>query len=399
MIRSELDVLLDKVEDPALRADLRSQIDRLKQRAQLRACVRAAHPRARAAAAAPDPRRFPGRQPGRRRQPDLRGRPDRRMASPRSCRFATPTGPTSSAASTPRRRARGACLDSLVVISDFGEPVYPGFRRLGSVERGGDKPHHVVIKGENHHALEALRSPTPARSTASTSTRRTTAAPATGSTTTTTSTTTDAYRHSKWLAFMERRLKLAKELLNPDDSVLIVTIDEKEYLRLGLLLEQTFPERRLRWSAPSSTPQGTADRTSSRGQTSTSSSCMFGAGARSRRASRSAAEAVRGRGRWQPLRRTRYLLGTSDTRPSQFYPIYVDHASSRIVGTSESHCRTTRTGHSRTAERRMRRRSCPFDADGTEMNWGLTPRRRCERDREGIRHGSDAPARRASSRT
>ncbi|MCZ7629545.1 MAG: site-specific DNA-methyltransferase [Microthrixaceae bacterium] len=55
----------------------------------------------------------------------------------------------------------------------------------------------------------------------------------------------DSYRHSKWLAFMERRLKLAKELLNPDDSVLIVTIDEKEYLRLGLLLEQTFPEARI----------------------------------------------------------------------------------------------------------------------------------------------------------
>lgn len=32
MIRSELDVLLDKVQDEALRADLRTQIDRLKQR-------------------------------------------------------------------------------------------------------------------------------------------------------------------------------------------------------------------------------------------------------------------------------------------------------------------------------------------------------------------------------
>ena len=52
----------------------------------------------------------------------------------------------------------------------------------------------------------------------------------------------DLYRHSKWLAMMERRLKVAKELLNPADSVLIVTIDEKEYLRLGLLLEQVFPE-------------------------------------------------------------------------------------------------------------------------------------------------------------
>ena len=44
---------------------------------------------------------------------------------------------------------------------------------------------------------------------------------------------------------MERRLKLARRLLNPEDSVLIVTIDEKEYLRLGLLLEQTFPEARI----------------------------------------------------------------------------------------------------------------------------------------------------------
>src|SRR5437588_9526844 len=41
---------------------------------------------------------------------------------------------------------------------------------------------------------------------------------------------------------MERRLKLAKRLLRRDNSVLIVTIDEKEYLRLGLLLGEVFPE-------------------------------------------------------------------------------------------------------------------------------------------------------------
>ncbi len=52
----------------------------------------------------------------------------------------------------------------------------------------------------------------------------------------------DSYRHSKWLSMMEKRLKLAKRLLNPKDSVLIVTIDEKEYLHLGCLLEEMFPE-------------------------------------------------------------------------------------------------------------------------------------------------------------
>ena len=40
----------------------------------------------------------------------------------------------------------------------------------------------------------------------------------------------DEYRHSKWLSMMKSRLVVAKRLLNPKDSVLIVTIDEKEYL-------------------------------------------------------------------------------------------------------------------------------------------------------------------------
>jgi adenine-specific DNA-methyltransferase len=48
---------------------------------------------------------------------------------------------------------------------------------------------------------------------------------------------------------MRRCLKLAKRLLNPKDGVLIVTIDEKEYLRLGLLLEElSFRRRGFRWS-------------------------------------------------------------------------------------------------------------------------------------------------------
>ena len=51
----------------------------------------------------------------------------------------------------------------------------------------------------------------------------------------------DEYRHSKWLSMMKNRLQLAKNLLNPEESVLIVTIDEKEYLRLGCLLEELFP--------------------------------------------------------------------------------------------------------------------------------------------------------------
>jgi adenine-specific DNA-methyltransferase len=41
-------------------------------------------------------------------------------------------------------------------------------------------------------------------------------------------------------SMLQKRLKLAKRLLNPKESVLIATIDEKEYLRLGMLFEQVF---------------------------------------------------------------------------------------------------------------------------------------------------------------
>jgi len=50
----------------------------------------------------------------------------------------------------------------------------------------------------------------------------------------------DQWRHSKWLSFMEKRLKLAKRLLRRN-GVLICTIDKNEHATLGLLLQELFP--------------------------------------------------------------------------------------------------------------------------------------------------------------
>lgn len=66
----------------------------------------------------------------------------------------------------------------------------------------------------------------------------------------------DQYRHSKWLSMMQQRLKLAKLLLNPHNSVLIVTIDEKEYLHLGCLLEEMFPEANMQMISTAIKPSG-----------------------------------------------------------------------------------------------------------------------------------------------
>lgn len=52
----------------------------------------------------------------------------------------------------------------------------------------------------------------------------------------------DGYRHSKWLSFMAKRLKLAKTLLK-DTGVLLVSIDENEFAQLKLLSDEIFGEK------------------------------------------------------------------------------------------------------------------------------------------------------------
>lgn len=133
-------------------------------------------------------------------------------------------------------------LDDLIVVAEFRDIIYPGLVSTGKVQHGGDKPYHNVINGENYHVLKALTYThrgkvdaiyiDPPYNTGAKDWKYNNDY-VEGD---------DLYRHSKWLAMMERRLLVAKELLNPANSVLIVTIDEKEYLRLGLLLEQVFPE-------------------------------------------------------------------------------------------------------------------------------------------------------------
>ncbi len=133
-------------------------------------------------------------------------------------------------------------LDDLVVVAEFRDILYPGLVSTGKIQHGGDKPFHTVINGENFHVLKALTYThrgkvdaiyiDPPYNTGAKDWKYNNDY-VEGD---------DLYRHSKWLAMMERRLLVAKALLNPANSVLIVTIDEKEYLRLGLLLEQSFPQ-------------------------------------------------------------------------------------------------------------------------------------------------------------
>jgi adenine-specific DNA-methyltransferase len=111
-------------------------------------------------------------------------------------------------------------VTDLVVVREFGEPMYPGLRSVGRVERGGDKPYHVVMNAENYHAVETLIYTSegkvdviyidpPYNSGARDWTYNNDYVDR-----------TDDYRHSKWLSFMERRLLLAQRLLQPNGVLL-----------------------------------------------------------------------------------------------------------------------------------------------------------------------------------
>ena len=138
----------------------------------------------------------------------------------------------------------------------------------------------------------------------------------------------DSYRHSKWLSMMQRRLKIAKRLLNPENSVMIVTIDEKEYLHLGCLLEEMFPEARIQMISTMINPAIVARA----GEFGRSGEYIFFVlfGKASPARIKLDREWVSSKGRthtgnirWDLLKRS----GTGATRkdsPGGFYPIYID---------------------------------------------------------------------------
>lgn len=227
-------------------------------------------------------------------------------------------------------------VTDLVTTAELGDPIYPCLQPLGEVCNAADsKLWHTLIEADNYHALQLLEylyagkvdciyiDPpynTGARDWKYNNDYVDGA---------------DEYRHSKWLSFMQKRLEIAKRLLNPNDSVLIITIDEKEYLHLGCLLEETFKDARIQMVSTMINPAIVA-RAGEFGR------CgeyiffvLFGSASPSRvRLNRewvsSKGRTHTGNIRWDLLKRS----GTGATRkdsPGGFYPIYIDPDSGKIV--------------------------------------------------------------------
>ncbi|HAS10497.1 MAG TPA: site-specific DNA-methyltransferase [Acidimicrobiaceae bacterium] len=264
-------------------------------------------------------------------------------------------------------------VDDLVVIAEFRDPIHPGLVPTGCVNRGGDKPSHTVINGENFHALKALTYTHRGKVSAcyidppyNTGARdwKYNNDYVEGD---------DLYRHSKWLAFMERRLLLAKELLDPEDSVLIVTIDEKEVHRLALLLEQLFPETRSQMVTIVINAPGQARR-HELARVEEHAFVLFQGAAEpagwvddllNDRPSGSP-ESVR----WESLLRS----GTNSRRvdrPALFYPVFIDPGDQRIVSVGDS--KALDAGREAWTVPTGTVAVWPLKSDGTEGNWRASP--------------------------
>ena len=227
-------------------------------------------------------------------------------------------------------------VDDLATIAEFRDRIYPGLVSTGKVEHGGNKPFHTVINGENFHVLETLLFThagkvdaiyiDPPYNTGARDWKYNNDYVAAD----------DLYRHSKWLAFMERRLKLARKLLNPEDSVLIVTIDEHEVHRMRMLLEQTFPEAYLQMVTIVVNPKGVAQGRFARVEE-YALYCFFGTAGVSATCDDLLSDSATQRNTrfWKGLLRAGTNAQPSDGA-GMAYPIYVDTASSRIVGTGRT---------------------------------------------------------------
>ncbi|MBL9106649.1 MAG: hypothetical protein JNL82_37355 [Myxococcales bacterium] len=274
------------------------------------------------------------------------------------------------------REVLTAPLDDLVVVAQSRDPIYPGLVSTGKIERGGDKPFHTVINAENLHALETLLFThrgkvdciyiDPPYNTGAKDWKYNNDYVESD----------DLYRHSKWLAFMERRLLLAKKLLNPDDSALIVTIDEKEYLRLGLLLEQTFPEGQIEMVTSVISSKGVARF----GQFSRVEEYIFTVRLGAQEVSlaetnmldesRSATAKVGKPVDWLGLRR-REPTARRGARPKQFYPVFVNTETGYVHSIGDEI--SGGVDRLKVAAPKGTFAVWPLLPDGTEGLWGITP--------------------------
>jgi adenine-specific DNA-methyltransferase len=229
----------------------------------------------------------------------------------------------------------------LVTVKRFGEPVYSALTPLGGEKRGNHKPHHAVINGENFHVLQMMLYLyegevdciyiDPPYNTGARDWKYNNHFVDEN----------DSWRHSKWLAMMDKRLRLAKRLLKPN-GVLICTVDEHEVHHLGMLLEELFPAHLRHMVTIVHNPKGTYKRNFARvdeyaifccPDTATEVINQLPEGLFAQAEKPEDLESALDEGYEDLyLRRRGIESGYRHQRPNQFYSILVDEEKQEVVG-------------------------------------------------------------------
>ena len=267
--------------------------------------------------------------------------------------------------------------DDLVAVARFGEAVYPYLQPLDSISTAGEADSwHTLIEADNYHALQLLDYLyhgqvdciyiDPPYNTGARDWKYNNDYVD----------SSDQYRHSKWLSMMEKRLRLAKRLLNPKDSVLIVTIDEKEYLHLGCLLEEIFPEAEMQMvtniiNAKGAVRDGKFSRVEEYIFIVTMGTCRVSSMRQNMLDTTSVSSFESSNEvEWLGFRR-RQASNTRGARPNQFYPIFVENDTGVIREIGDRIDEDVPRESIRVPD------GCsalwPLKPDGTEMLWGLIP--------------------------
>lgn len=266
-------------------------------------------------------------------------------------------------------------LDEVLVVREFGQPIFPALTPVDEAANGpAGSIWHTLIEADNYHALQLLDYLyagqvdciyiDPPYNTGARDWKYNNDY-VDGN---------DSWRHSKWLAFMEKRLKLAKRLLKPDTGVLVVTIDEHEVHHLGMLLEREFPEAYRQMVTIVVNPKGVTQGRFSRVEEYALFCFMKGAYVKGLEddllTPYEAGKPKHVKPRWKGLLRSGTNARRID-RDKMFYPVLIDKARRAIVGAGDPLPLTKIPDLD--ADIDGYAAAWPVRSDGSWGNWGVGP--------------------------
>lgn len=278
-------------------------------------------------------------------------------------------------------------VENLVTVAEFGEPIYPQLIPMDTVENAPDSDlWHTIIQADNYHALQLLEYLyagqvdciyiDPPYNTGAKDWKYNNDY-VDGA---------DQYRHSKWLSMIQKRLKIAKRLLNPEDSVLIVTIDEKEYLHLGCLLEEMFPEAEIQMVTSVINRHGSNRKNHFTRCEEYIFYVFLGYASTHSIGKPMIKEAEKSNEDnsvvWKSLCRTAANNGLRSDRPNLFYPLIFEQKTGRFIRTSDS--LPIDVDRNKIELNQGEIAVWPLDRNGLELRWALQQDTFNERLKEGF---------------